>query len=260
MYDSFLRNLTSLKLARIYYRCLSENFVSQNEHPERKENTDHILFHDILLLIFIFMNKISFIGISILAATGIGLIGSNLSAASWINNTWYTHVMGQKNTLAMTSSLSGKVSSEALTALTSLMDKHKTAMDALRGRSWSQSEFQTMQQQFQSEMDALMVKYPELKESFSQMGKWMMRGMGKGRGHGWMGNHERRTIISSLPSDAQSQIQTIHTTYQTQMQTLRDKRKSEVDAVLAKYPDAKTKLDALEAKRSQNKSKIFGMK
>lgn len=65
----------------------------------------------------------------------------------------------------MVNSLSGKVSTEALTALQALMTKHNTEMDALRtaGTTPTQTQIDT----FKTEMDALIAKYPELKTAMS---------------------------------------------------------------------------------------------
>mgnify|MGYP003606143456 CR=1 FL=1 len=70
-------------------------------------------------------------------------------------------------------SLSGKVSSEALTALTNLMNSHRSEMDALMARSGSLSQTEKMakQQEFKKQMDELLIQYPELKTALPQMGR-----------------------------------------------------------------------------------------
>lgn len=75
----------------------------------------------------------------------------------------------------MTQSLSGKVSPEALTALETLMTKHKTEMDAMKNNTTvDEATRKSQMETFKTEMDALLVKYPELKTALPQgkeMGK-----------------------------------------------------------------------------------------
>ena len=55
-----------------------------------------------------------------------------------------------------------------------------------------------------------------------------------------------KTILTTLPADIQTQLQTIHKSYQAKEQALHISEKSDVNAILANYPDVKTKLDALK--------------
>lgn len=74
----------------------------------------------------------------------------------------------------MIATLSGKVSPEALAALQALMTKHKTEMDVARsntGITLDKTEMQAQRNQFKTEMDALMIQYPELKTAMPTMGK-----------------------------------------------------------------------------------------
>jgi hypothetical protein len=143
----------------------------------------------------------------------------------------------------MISSLSGKVSSEALTALRTLMDKHTAEMDALKNSSTTVDEatMKAKRESFKTEMDTLMTKYPELSTALPQ-GK--MNGRGSERGENPM-----KQILSTLPTDAQTEIESIHTSYQTQFETLRTAEETKIEAVIAKYPEVKAKYD--EAKKNR---------
>lgn len=70
----------------------------------------------------------------------------------------------------LVNALSGKVSPEALMALQTLMTKHQTAIEAMKS-STTNPDKATLEAQhtaFKTEMDALIVKYPELKTALPQ--------------------------------------------------------------------------------------------
>ena len=72
----------------------------------------------------------------------------------------------------MITTLSGKVSPEALTALQALMTKHKSEMDAIHSNTGNIPDTATMEKlhaTFKTEMDALLSKYPELKTAMPIM-------------------------------------------------------------------------------------------
>lgn len=140
-------------------------------------------------------------------------------------------------------SLSGTVSTEALTALKALMDKHRTEMDALKNSSTTIDEatMKTKHEALKTEMDALMTKYPELKTA-------LPTGKMNGRG-GERGENPMEQILSSLPTDAQTEIQTIRDSYKVQFEALRTAEESKIEAIIAKYPEVKTKYD--EAKKNR---------
>ncbi len=72
----------------------------------------------------------------------------------------------------MITTLSGKVSPEALTALQALMTKHKSEMDAIHSNAGNIPDTATMEklhETFKTEMDALLSKYPELKTAMPIM-------------------------------------------------------------------------------------------
>lgn len=144
----------------------------------------------------------------------------------------------------MVNSLSGKVSTEALTALQTLMTKHNTEMDALRTAGTQPT--QTQIDAFKAEMDALIAKYPELKTAMpsAPMGGKM------GRGMGW-GQYPINTILSGVSDTDKTAIEAIRSEYQTKQEALRTEEKTKIDAIIAKYPELKTKLDTMEANRPQ---------
>lgn len=57
------------------------------------------------------------------------------------------------------------------------------------------------------------------------------------------------SIFSTLPSDAQTSIQTIHDSYKTKYEALRAEENTQVEAIIAKYPDVKAKYDTAKANR-----------
>ena len=89
-------------------------------------------------------------------------------------NTMRMNHMKIGNQQDMIATLSGKVSTEALTALQTLMAKHITEMDTIRSNSGTTIDKATIEKQreiFKTEMDALVLKYPELKTAMPTMGK-----------------------------------------------------------------------------------------
>ncbi len=188
------------------------------------------------------MKKSLIIGLATLALTGTAFIGSNMYAASsgTMSSTGQSFQRMERHTPAdMINSPSGKASPEALTALQTLMTKHQTEMDALKN-SGTQPDKATMDAQrtaFKTEMDALIAKYPELKTALPQVGN-----MGRGGG-------EMESILAALPADAQASIQTIRDSYKTRLDALRTEEDTQVEAILANYPDVKAKYDAEKANR-----------
>ena len=98
---------------------------------------------------------------------------------------------------------------------------------------------------FKAEMDALIVKYPELKTAMEsarpmggKMGRW-----------GKNGENPMKTVLASLPTEAQTQIETIRTNYRTQFENLRTAEEKEIEAIIAKYPEAKAAYDTAKANR-----------
>ena len=141
-------------------------------------------------------------------------------------------------------SLSGKVSTEALTAFETLMTKHKTEMDAERNSTTTVDETtrKANMEAFKTEMDALMAQYPELKTALPQGGE-----MGKRGDQGqW---NPMNSVLSALPTDAQTELKTIRESYKTKMEALRTEEETAMEAVIAKYPEVKTKYDAAKANR-----------
>lgn len=57
---------------------------------------------------------------------------------------------------------------------------------------------------------------------------------------------QMQSILATLSADIQTQLKTIRTGYQAKEQALHASEKSEIDTILAKYPDVKTKLDSLK--------------
>ncbi len=70
------------------------------------------------------------------------------------------------------STLSGKISPEALTAIQTLMTKHKSEIDAIHSNTGNNPDTATMEKlhaTFKTEMDALSSQYPELKTAMPMM-------------------------------------------------------------------------------------------
>lgn len=152
--------------------------------------------------------------------------------------------MEQRDPTAMLASIKAQVSAEAYTALETLMTKHKTEMDALKSSSTTvdKTAMQAAHEAFKTEMDALLTKYPELKTAMPQGGK--MGGKGGRDGTGPMDE-----ILSGVSDADKTAIEAIRTEYRTKMETLHTEEKAKIDAIIAKYPELKAKLDTLEASR-----------
>lgn len=193
------------------------------------------------------MKKSLIIGIATLAITGSALLWTGIYAATTTTTdttTQHSQRMERWNPEDMVQSLSGKVSTEALNALETLMTKHKAEMDAARNNTTTIDEAtrKAQMEAFKTEMDALLVKYPELKTALPQG-----REMGK-RGERGQGN-PMNSVLSALPSDAQTEIKTIRESYKTKMDTLRTEEETATEAVIAKYPEVKAKYDAAKVNR-----------
>ncbi|NRH21214.1 hypothetical protein HOO68_04165 [Candidatus Gracilibacteria bacterium] len=197
------------------------------------------------------MTKTLIAGLATIIIAGTALVGTGMYAAVSTSNSgndvtsgWNMGSrMNRENPADITATLSGKVSAEALAALQAVMAKHKTEMDTLRSSSGTTVDKTTMNAQhtaFRTEMDALIVKYPELKTAMPQMGGKMGRG-----------NGEFEAIIATLPATTQTELKAIRDEYKTKQDTLRTEEKAKIDTILAQYPEAKTKLDTLEANRPQ---------
>jgi hypothetical protein len=194
------------------------------------------------------MKKTLIAGLATIVVAGSALIATGMYAAtgttsnSTTSRNQWIH-MDRQTPEQMVASLSGKVSPEAITAFTTLMAQHKTEMDALRTNTGTTIDRATMEAkhtEFKTEMDALMSKYPELKAALPtppQGGK-----MG-----GRWGNNPMDTILSSVSATDKAALEAIHTEYGAKEEALRTEEKAKIDAIIAKYPDLKTKLDTLQA-------------
>lgn len=189
------------------------------------------------------MTKQLIIGLATIAVTGVAILATGMYASTdWnnISNTTQMDHMRMNTPQDMITTLSGKVSPEALTALQTLMTKHKSEMDAIHANTGNIPDTATMEKQretFKTEMDALLSQYPELKTTMPMMNAWGMMGRN---------NWELEAIISTLPTDIQTELKAIHDEYKTKQDALRTEEKTKIDAILAKYPEIKTKLDAIE--------------
>ena len=181
------------------------------------------------------------------ALVGTGIYAANIVSTGAMGSTTYTTRMERGNPQNLIATLSVKVSPEALTALTTLMTKHKTEMDEMRSNTGTTINKTTMAAQhtaFQTEMDALLVKYPELKMAMPAIGKGMGGKMNRG-------NREVEAIIATLPTTVQTELKSIHDSYQTKHETLRTEEKAKVDAILTPYPEVKSKLHTIESNPPQ---------
>jgi hypothetical protein len=111
-----------------------------------------------------------------IAITGAAVLATGMYAATDSTNTNGTMQMKhmKANPQDMITSLSGKVSAEALTALQTLMAKHKTEMETMHsnsGNTIDRIEMDAKRTAFKTEMDALMMQYPELKTAMPTMEK-----------------------------------------------------------------------------------------
>ena len=123
------------------------------------------------------------------------------------------------------------------------MTKHKTQIDVALSNTettFDKTAMNTQRNTFKTEMDALMVKYPELKVTIPQisgnMGRW---------------NGEFEAAIASLPATTQTKLKSIRDEYKTKQDTLRTEEKAKIDTILSQYPEVKRKIDVLKANGSQ---------
>lgn len=199
------------------------------------------------------LTKNLIIGLATLSVTGTAIIAGGMYAASTGTTTPTTHRMEQRDPTTMLSSIKSQVSAEAYTALETLMNKHKAEMDALKSSSGTldRTAMEARHTAFRAEMDALMTKYPELKTAMptppsgGKMGKWK-------------GNNEIATLLASVSETDKAAIEAIRTEYRTKQESLRTEEKSKIDAIIAKYPEVKAKLDALESSRPQGGEMMGG--
>lgn len=198
------------------------------------------------------------IGVAVLLATGTALVGTSLYAANDLSS-WTGLTLKQKFErrwdMNMFASLSGSISPAALTEFQSLMDAHKAKIDTLRlsssGGVINSTAIEALQAERKASMDALLLKYPELKNTLpgnGMNGKWWMGKFRKNDGR-WFGENNHEAILSTLPEWVQSQIKTIRESYKAKIDTLRTEEKAALDAVIAAYPEVKAKLDTLEVNR-----------
>lgn len=191
------------------------------------------------------MTKQLIIGLATLSVAGAAILGSGMYAATTSTSTTNTNTprMEQRDQTAMLASIKTKVSAEAYTALETLITKHKTEMDAVKSNTaTTQNQIRTKHETFKTEMDALLTKYPELKSAMPQGGK--MGGKGGRDGVGPMDQ-----ILTGVTEADKTAIEAIRTEYRTKMETLHTEEKAKIDAIIAKYPELKAKLDTLEASR-----------
>lgn len=196
------------------------------------------------------MTKQLIIGLATLSVAGAVLLGSGMYAATSTGTTpaqTNTMRMEQRDPTAMLATLKTQVSAEAYTALETLMTKHRAEMDAVKiNTTVDQASMKAKHEAFRTEMDALLVKYPELKAAMPQ-GGGMKGGMMGRRG----GANPMDTILPGVTAADKTAIEAIHTEYQAKENALRTEEKAKIDAIIAKYPELKTKLDTLEKSRPQ---------
>lgn len=188
------------------------------------------------------MTKQLIIGLATLSVAGAAILGTGMYAAS--TNSWTTGNMPrmeQRDPTAMLATIKTQVSAEAYTALETLMTKHKTEMTT-SSTTADKTAMQAQREAFKTEMDALLTKYPELKTAMPQGGK--MGGKGGRNGIGPMDE-----ILTGVSDADKTAIEAIRTEYQTKQESLRTEERAKIDAIIAKYPELKAKLDTLEASR-----------
>jgi len=196
------------------------------------------------------MTKQLIIGLATLSVAGAAILGTGMYAATTSTNTWMSHTprMELRDPTAMLATIKTQVSTEAYTALEALMTKYKTEIDALSSSSTTvdKTAMQAKHEAFKTEMDALFVKYPELKTAMPQGGKMGGKMGGKG---GRDGSGPMDEILSGVSDADKTAIEAIRTEYQTKQDALRTEERAKIDAIIAKYPELKAKLDTLEASR-----------
>lgn len=192
------------------------------------------------------MTKQLIIGLATLSVAGAAILGTGMYAATTSTTSTGSNTprMEQRDPTAMLATIKTQVSAEAYTALETLMTKHKNEMDALKADSTTvdQTAMKTAHEAFKTEMDALLTKYPELKSAMPQGGK--MGGKGGRDGVGPMDE-----ILTGVSDADKTAIEAIRTEYQTKQESLRTEERAKIDAIIAKYPELKAKLDTLEASR-----------
>ncbi|MBX9809822.1 hypothetical protein K2X92_05520 [Candidatus Gracilibacteria bacterium] len=185
------------------------------------------------------MTKQLIIGLSTIAVAGAALLTTGMYAANMksteTNTTKMFHMNSPKGE-NLINTLSGKISAPALQELETLMKKHKTEMDTLmaKGTPVDKTAMEAQHALFKTEMDTLMVKYPEIKTAMPQKGSHQGKG-GK--------NDEIQKIMSTLPESVQTEIKNIRTSYEKKGEALRNEEKTQIDTILAAYPEIKNKLD-----------------
>ena len=151
--------------------------------------------------------------------------------------------MEQRDPTAMLATIKTQVSADAYTALETLMTKHKSEMTA-SSTTTDKATMQAQHEAFKTEMDALLTKYPELSTAMPQGGK-----MGGKGGHNGTGPMDE--ILTGVSDADKTAIEAIRTEYQSKQESLRTEERAKIDAIIAKYPELKTKLDTLEANRDK---------
>ncbi|MBC7503926.1 hypothetical protein H7169_03065 [Candidatus Gracilibacteria bacterium] len=186
------------------------------------------------------MTKKLIIGLATVAVTGATFLASSMYAATGMNTLQSIGHM-RRDPQTLISTLSGKVSPEALTALNTLMTRHKAEMDDMRSstdKNVDKTQMQAKKTAFKAEMDLLLTKYPDLKAAMPAI-KMGMRG-------GEHGNKEADAIIATLSATTQAELTNIHDMYEAKKQALKVEEQSKIDVVLIKFPDVRAKLDALK--------------
>lgn len=187
------------------------------------------------------MTKQLIIGLATLSVAGAAILGTGMYAATTATTSTGTNTphMEQRDPTAMLATIKSQVSAEAYTALETLMAKHKLEMTA-SSTTTDKATMQAQHEAFKVELEALLVKYPELSTVMPQGGK--MGGKGGRDGTGPMDE-----ILTGVSDADKTAIEAIRTEYRTKMETLHTEERAKIDAIIAKYPELKTKLDTLEA-------------
>lgn len=191
------------------------------------------------------MTKQLIIGLATLSVAGAAILGTGMYAATTATTSTGTNTphMEQRDPTAMLATIKSQVSAEAYTALETLMAKHKLEMTA-SSTTTDKATMQAQHEAFKVELEALLVKYPELKTAMPQGGKM---GMGGERGEKMNRTNPMDEILTGVSDADKTAIEAIRTEYQTKQESLRTEERAKIDAIIAKYPELKTKLDTLEA-------------
>ncbi len=59
----------------------------------------------------------------------------------------------------------------------------------------------------------------------------------------WTKNDEIQKIMSTLPESVKTEIKNLRTSYEKKWEALRNEEKTQIDTILAAYPEIKNKLD-----------------